>query len=51
MCEVCDEIDITIGRYERVIRSINDDLTLESAKALIVDLKAQKAALHPTQEK
>ncbi len=47
MCEKCIEIDNTIIRYRRITRSINDSLTVERARELIVDLKEQKAALHP----
>jgi hypothetical protein len=47
MCEKCIEIDKTIDRYRRISRSITDELTLDRAKEVIVDLEAQKAALHP----
>ena len=47
MCNQCVEIDKTIERYRNILRSINDQLTLDRAKELIADLEAQKAALHP----
>jgi hypothetical protein len=46
MCEKCVEIDITIERFRRIQRSISDDLTVDRAKAVIVELKTTKAALH-----
>jgi hypothetical protein len=49
MCKKCAEIDIVIERYKHVVRSISDELTVDSAKDLISDLKAQKAALHSEQ--
>jgi hypothetical protein len=49
MCDKCDEIDKAIERYQRITRSISDDLTLERAKQLIAEMQAQKAALHPDQ--
>jgi hypothetical protein len=50
MCNQCVEIDKTIERYRNILRSINDQLTLDRAKELIADLEAQKAALHPGPE-
>ena len=50
MCNQCVEIDKTIERYRNILRSINDQLTLDRAKELIADLEAQKAALHPEEE-
>jgi hypothetical protein len=32
-----------------ILRSIRDEATVDGAKALIADLEAQKAALHPEQ--
>jgi hypothetical protein len=46
MCEKCVEIDITIERFRRIQRSISDDLTVDRAKAVIVELTTTKAALH-----
>jgi hypothetical protein len=47
MCERCVEIDRTMERYRRISLSISDQRTVEQAKQLIADLRAQKAALHP----
>jgi hypothetical protein len=47
MCEKCVEIDERIKRYRDLLRSIGDQATVDVAKKLIADLKAQKAALHP----
>jgi hypothetical protein len=41
-CEKCVEIDITIERFRRIQRSISDDLTVDRAKAVIVELKKRK---------
>ena len=49
MCEKCEEIDKRIARYQRVLLSIGDQVTIDRAKELIADLKAQKVALHPKQ--
>jgi hypothetical protein len=46
MCEKCIQIEHTIERYRHITRSISDDLTVDRAKEVIVDLEAQKAALH-----
>jgi hypothetical protein len=47
MCEKCNEIDKTIERYRNLQRTILDQVTVDRAKELILDLQAQKAALHP----
>ena len=49
MCEKCEQIDKRIARYQRVLLSIGDQVTIDRAKELIADLKAQKVALHPKQ--
>jgi len=49
MCDKCDELDKTIERYRRILLSIGDQVTIDRAKELIADLKAQKVALHPKQ--
>jgi hypothetical protein len=50
MCEKCAEIDILIGRYRQVKRSISDQLTIERAQDVIAELEGMKAALHPEQQ-
>jgi hypothetical protein len=47
MCEKCVEIDKTIERYQRIRRTIADQVTVDRTKELISDLKAQKITLHP----
>jgi hypothetical protein len=46
MCEKCVDLDEKIGRYRRMSNSINDQLTIERIRELILDAEAQKAALH-----
>jgi hypothetical protein len=50
MCEKCVEIDAKIERYRNIVRSITDQPTVDGTKALIADLEAQKAVLHPQRE-
>jgi hypothetical protein len=47
MCESCDKLDVRIERYQRLTQSITDQLTIVRIRELIVQLQAQKAALHP----
>jgi hypothetical protein len=47
MCEKCVEIDKAVARYQRILLSIGDPVTVDRTKELITDLKAQKVALHP----
>jgi len=49
MCEKCEEIDKTISRYQRILLSIGDQVTVDRTKELIADLEVRKAALHPEQ--
>ena len=49
MCEKCEEIDKTIVRYQRILLSIGDQVTIDRTKELIADLEARKAVLHPKQ--
>jgi hypothetical protein len=49
MCKKCEEIDKTIVRYQRILRSIGDQVTIDRTKELIADLGAEKAALHQEQ--
>jgi len=51
MCEKCVELDEKIERYERLSSRINDQRTVDGIKELIEQIKVQKAALHPEQEK
>jgi hypothetical protein len=47
MCDACDELDEKIEHYKKVRSAMTDQLTIERIKALIAELEAQKAALHP----
>jgi len=47
MCNKCDELDKKIGHYEKMLLAIGDSLTVDRLKAMIADLQAQKATLHP----
>jgi hypothetical protein len=47
MCEKCEEIDKTIVRYQRILLSIGDQVTIDRTRELIADMQARKAALHP----
>ena len=47
MCEKCVEIDRKTMSYQRVLLSIDDQVTVDRIKELIADLNAKKAALHP----
>jgi hypothetical protein len=49
MCDKCDELDKRIEHYSRMLLSIGDQITVERIKALMGDLQAQKATLHPEQ--
>jgi hypothetical protein len=49
MCDKCVDIDKAIERYRKIQRSIGDQVTVDRAKELIAELKAQMVALHPEQ--
>jgi hypothetical protein len=50
MCDKCEELDKKIDHYETILVSIGDRATVERLMAMIADLQAQKAALHPEQK-
>jgi hypothetical protein len=50
MCEKCTELDNKIERYHKLSVSISDRQVLDGIKALITEMQAQKAALHPEQK-
>ena len=50
MCDKCGELDKKIEHYETMLVSIGDPVTVERLMAMIADLRAQKAALHPEQK-
>jgi hypothetical protein len=47
MCGECDQLDEKIEHYKKVTAAMTDQLTIERITALIAELQAQKAALHP----
>jgi len=47
MCDKCDELDKKIDHYRLILLSIGDQITTSRIKAMIGDLQAQKATLHP----
>ena len=51
MCDKCTELDEKIDHYRRISRSITDQLTIDRINEVIAKYEAQKAALHPDQEK
>lgn len=51
MCEKCVELDRKIERSERMSFSISDQLTIDRIKELVMQMKAQKTALHPEQQR
>ena len=50
MCDKCEELDKKIERYRKIILGIGDQPTVERIEALIGEMQAQKAALHPEQK-
>jgi hypothetical protein len=50
MCEKCAPLDKKIEHYETMVVSIGDRATVERLMAMIADLQARKAALHPEQK-
>jgi hypothetical protein len=50
MCDQCLELDKKIEQYERIARSINDQLTIDRLKKMVEQMKALKVTLHPEQQ-
>jgi hypothetical protein len=50
MCDKCVELGGKIARYERLSKSISDQLTIDRINELVRQIKAQKTALHAEQE-
>lgn len=50
MCDVCDQLDEKIEHYKKVMAAMTDQLTIDGITALVAELQAQKAALHPEQK-
>lgn len=51
MCDKCIQLDEKIEHYERLASGITDQLTLERLRELVRQMRAQKTALHPEQQK
>jgi hypothetical protein len=50
LCAIsASKLDKKIEHYREITLAIGDELTIERIKALIGDLQAQKAILHPEQ--
>jgi len=47
MCDACDQFDEKIEHYKKVVAAMTDQLTINGITALIAELQAQKAVLHP----
>jgi len=47
MCDTSDQLDEKIAHYRKVMSAMTDQLTIERIAALVTELEAQKAALHP----
>ncbi len=50
MCDTCDQLDEKIEHYKKVMSAMTDQLTIDGITALVAELRAQKAALHPEQK-
>jgi hypothetical protein len=50
MCDICEQLDEKIEHYKKVMAAMTDQLTIEGITALIAELQARKAALHPKQK-
>jgi hypothetical protein len=51
MCDKCVELDKKLEQYRRLASSITDQLTIDRLNELIRDTVAEKAKLHPDQER
>ena len=47
MCDKCAKLDKKIEHYETILVSIGDRVTVDRLMAIVANLRAQKAALHP----
>ena len=50
MCDTCDQLEEEIVHYRKVATAMTDQLTIERILALVAELEAQKAALHPQKQ-
>jgi hypothetical protein len=51
MCDKCIQLDKKIEHYERLASGIADELTRERLRNSVQEMRAQKTALHPEQQK
>jgi hypothetical protein len=51
MCDQCTELDKKITHFQMLADRLLDPLTVEGLNKLIKEMRAQKAALHPEQQK
>ena len=51
MCNKCIELDKKIEHDERLASGMADELTLERLRESVREMRAQKATLHPQQQK
>jgi hypothetical protein len=51
MCDKCTELDKKITHFEDLAARLLDPQTVEAVTKFIEDLRAQKAQLHPEQQK
>lgn len=47
MCDTCNQLDERIAHYRKVMSAMIDQLTIDRIAALVAELEAQKASLHP----
>ena len=50
MCDSCDQLEENIVHDRIVATAMTDQLTIERILALVAELEAQKAALHPEKQ-
>jgi hypothetical protein len=51
MCDKCVELDSKIDHYRLLASRVTDQLMLDGIKQLIDRMQAEKAALHPEQQR
>lgn len=51
MCDKCIQLNKKIEHYERLASGVSDELTLDRIRESVREMKAQKFALHPEQQK
>jgi hypothetical protein len=51
MCDQCTELDKKIAHFQTLAERVSDPQTLEGINKLIREMRVQKVALHPEQQK